>query len=101
MRIPGGKPPPQPSPGVPEEGVVPAPETRTELLQPPFGLEGEAVTARAHGAGRLRRRVWSWQAGMAPYLFVLPFVILFCVFMLYPLAWSIWLSLQKTAGPMV
>ena len=51
-------------------------------------------------AGRLHRRYWRWQARRAPYLFMLPFGILFCVFMLYPLVWSVWLSLQKNAGPL-
>src|SRR5947209_3167180 len=45
-----------------------------------------------------RRRLWSWQYRYAPYLFVLPFVVLFCVFLLYPLAWSVSLSFRQTAG---
>src|SRR4051794_16652895 len=47
----------------------------------------------------LRKRLWSWQAKGAPYLFVLPFVALFLTFMLYPLARSLVLSFYKSAGP--
>lgn len=46
-----------------------------------------------------RDRLWNWQHRYAPYLFVLPFVLLFAVFMLYPLVRSIVLSLYKSAGP--
>lgn len=46
-----------------------------------------------------RERLWSWQARNAPLVFISPFVVLFCVFMLYPLGRSIILSLQKSAGP--
>jgi ABC-type sugar transport system permease subunit len=47
------------------------------------------------------RRQWLWrvQHRYAPYLFVAPFVVLFCVFLLYPLISSISLSLHKAAGP--
>jgi ABC-type sugar transport system permease subunit len=44
-------------------------------------------------------RLWAWQAKAAPYLFVLPFVLLFLAFLLYPLARSIILSFEKSAGP--
>src|SRR5213083_2657280 len=46
-----------------------------------------------------RQKLWSFQARHAPYLFVAPFVILFCVFMLYPLGRSIVLSLYQVATP--
>jgi ABC-type sugar transport system permease subunit len=46
----------------------------------------------------LKRSLWSAQAQLAPYLFVLPFVILFVCFMLYPLARSLVLSFEKTSG---
>jgi ABC-type sugar transport system permease subunit len=46
-----------------------------------------------------RRTLWALQARYAPYLFVAPFVILFCAFMLYPLGRSVWLSLYKVASP--
>ena len=46
-----------------------------------------------------RERAWKLQERLAPYLFLSPFVILFCCFMLYPLARSIVLSLYKAAGP--
>src|SRR5438270_11834830 len=46
-----------------------------------------------------RRKLWSFQARFAPYLFVAPFVILFSVFMLYPLGRSIVLSLYQVATP--
>ena len=44
-------------------------------------------------------RLWKLQHRLAPYLFVAPFVLLFCCFMLYPLGRSIVLSLYKAAGP--
>lgn len=47
----------------------------------------------------LRSRLWFWQQKAAPYLFVAPFVLLFLVFMVYPLARSLILSFYKTAGP--
>lgn len=46
-----------------------------------------------------RQRLWQLQHRLAPYLFIAPFLILFCCFMLYPLARSLVLSLYKTAGP--
>lgn len=42
---------------------------------------------------------WTLQHRLAPYLFVSPFVVLFCAFMIYPLGRSIMLSLFQTAGP--
>lgn len=45
-----------------------------------------------------RRRFWSLQQRLAPYLFVLPFVVLFGVFLLYPLARSLYLSLFYAGG---
>jgi ABC-type sugar transport system permease subunit len=44
-------------------------------------------------------RLWSLQAKLSPYLFVAPFVILFCVFLIYPLVRSFQLSFYKTIGP--
>jgi ABC-type sugar transport system permease subunit len=46
-----------------------------------------------------RARLWALQYRLAPYLFVLPFVLLFLVFLLYPLLRSIILSVHQTAGP--
>ncbi|HWP40116.1 MAG TPA: sugar ABC transporter permease [Tepidisphaeraceae bacterium] len=46
-----------------------------------------------------QQRVWSWQARAAPYVFVAPFLILFLMFLLYPLTRSIVLSFYKSAGP--
>lgn len=45
-----------------------------------------------------RQRLWSLQHRLAPYLFVLPFVVLFCVFLLYPLVRSFYLSLHHLGG---
>jgi ABC-type sugar transport system permease subunit len=50
-------------------------------------------------SGTGRERLWTLQHKLAPYLFVSPFVILFCTFMLYPLGRSIVLSLYKASGP--
>jgi len=46
-----------------------------------------------------RDRWWKLQARAAPYLFVSPFLIIFCVFLLYPLARSFYLSFHRTVGP--
>jgi ABC-type sugar transport system permease subunit len=52
------------------------------------------------GSGRMtRERLWQLQRRAAPYLFLSPFVLLFCCFMLYPLGRSIVLSFYKAAGP--
>jgi len=53
-------------------------------------------SARSPGLGDA---IWSIQSKYAPYLFVSPFVILFGVFMLYPLARSLSLSFYQTYGP--
>src|SRR3954469_6809821 len=45
-----------------------------------------------------RRKLWSLQYRSAPYLFVLPFLVLFCVFLLYPLTRSFYLSLFHEGG---
>lgn len=45
------------------------------------------------------RRWWALQARLAPYLFLLPFIVLFLVFLLYPLVTSIWTSLFQYATP--
>ena len=47
----------------------------------------------------MRARLWALQARYAPYLFVSPFVLLFCTFMIYPLGRSLMLTFYKTAGP--
>ncbi|CAN5429001.1 sugar ABC transporter permease [soil metagenome] len=47
----------------------------------------------------LASRIWSLQHRFAPYLFVLPFVLLFTIFILYPLVRSLILSTYKTVGP--
>ncbi|NIA13038.1 MAG: ABC transporter permease subunit [Nitrospiraceae bacterium] len=46
-----------------------------------------------------RETFWALQRKAAPYLFVAPFVIVFCSFMVYPLLNSIWLAFQFTNGP--
>ena len=35
----------------------------------------------------------------APYVFIAPFVLVFCTFMVYPLGQSIVLAMQQTFGP--
>lgn len=50
-------------------------------------------------APSLRSRIWSLQHRAAPYLFVLPFVLLFSIFICYPLVRSLTLSTYKTVGP--
>lgn len=43
-------------------------------------------------------RLWAWQVRAAPYLFCSPFVVLFTVFMAWPLVRSLVLSVQQTVG---
>lgn len=50
-------------------------------------------------SGTWRERLWALQQKFAPYLFVSPFVVLFCAFMLYPLGRSIVLGFYKSSGP--
>ena len=46
-----------------------------------------------------KERLWQLQHRLAPYLFIAPFFILFCCFMLYPLYRSVVMSFYKYAGP--
>lgn len=46
-----------------------------------------------------RQKLWSWQHRWAPYLFISPFLILFFLFLLYPLLRSAQLSAYKVATP--
>jgi len=46
-----------------------------------------------------KAKLWILQRRLAPYLFVSPFIILFCVFMLYPLAQSVRYAFLATNGP--
>ncbi|MEV7566942.1 carbohydrate ABC transporter permease [Streptomyces tanashiensis] len=64
----------------------------TQAAAPPAGRSLPAAPAPA--AGRPRRR----RGRVAPYLFVLPAVLLFAVFKLYPIGWSFLLSLHRTVG---
>ncbi|WP_250573954.1 carbohydrate ABC transporter permease [Nonomuraea sediminis] len=54
--------------------------------------EPAALRAGRHG----RRGLNGMKA--APYLWVLPALVLFAIFKLYPIAWSFWLSLFRTDG---
>ncbi|MEU4279818.1 sugar ABC transporter permease [Streptomyces tanashiensis] len=64
----------------------------TQAAAPAAGRSLPAGPAPA--AGRPRRR----RGRVAPYLFVLPAVLLFAVFKLYPIGWSFLLSLHRTVG---
>lgn len=46
-----------------------------------------------------RDRWWKLQTRAAPYLFLSPFAVIFCIFLLYPLSRSLFLSFHKTVGP--
>ncbi|HVK05952.1 MAG TPA: sugar ABC transporter permease, partial [Armatimonadaceae bacterium] len=54
-----------------------------------------AATTGSRGGGGWQR----WQQKAAPYLFLSPFLILFCVFSIYPIVKSVSLSLYATSGP--
>lgn len=43
-------------------------------------------------------RLWALQVRAAPYLFISPFVVLFAIFLLWPLVRSVMLSFYQTAG---
>ena len=57
------------------------------------------TTSPPTAASSAKDRWWIAQTRAAPYLFVLPFVLLFCVFLLYPLARSMQMSFYRMAGP--
>src|SRR5687767_4526999 len=59
----------------------------------------DAAAAPAPARGRGNRSLWALQARGAPYLFVGPFVALFLVFTLWPVARSLALSFYRSAGP--
>jgi len=66
----------------------------------PSHAAGLKARARDHSAPRsLSQHLWSAQHRFAPYLFLLPFIILFGVFFLYPLLRSVTMSLQISSGP--
>lgn len=64
------------------------------MLQTPHATTSPHPTHTTHP-----RTWWTLQAKLSPYLFVAPFVLLFLVFMAYPLCRSLTLSFQKSAGP--
>ena len=47
----------------------------------------------------LSRKLFHWQHRYAPYVFVAPFIVVFCTFGLYPLVKSLVLSFYITSGP--
>ncbi len=71
----------------------------------PASVDGRAGAGR--GAGRAlvparSRSLGTWwrrhERRLAPYLFISPFFILFAVFMAYPTAYALWLSLHEWTG---
>src|SRR5438105_3383652 len=78
----------------------------------PLRFEPSPILSRSTGRGDrkscarpsmsnsvMRDRLWTLQHRFAPYLFVAPFVILFCCFWIYPLGRSAMLSFYKAVGP--
>jgi ABC-type sugar transport system permease subunit len=65
------------------------------------GLEAphRALEIRLMFSPATRDRFWTWQHRYAPYLFMAPFIVLFCCFLIYPLGRSIILSFYKAVGP--
>src|SRR2546428_14006679 len=43
--------------------------------------------------------LWHYQYKLAPYLFVAPFILLFCIFGIYPIGKSLYLAFHTTNGP--
>ena len=70
------------------------------LQRSDFSIQTSHPLARAAPRPAVARRQmwWSVQARVAPYLFVLPFALVFAIFMAYPLAASLSMSFQKTVG---
>ncbi|MEP6504356.1 MAG: sugar ABC transporter permease, partial [Betaproteobacteria bacterium] len=64
--------------------------TTHESVAPPAGAAGAPPPARASHAARRRRL-----RKLAPYAFIAPFFVLFGVFGLFPLLFSIWLSVHQ------
>src|SRR5215212_4562617 len=54
---------------------------------------------KAEGRRGTSSALWTVQAKYAPYFFVAPFLLLFCLFMVYPLVRSISMSFYSYAGP--
>jgi cellobiose transport system permease protein len=61
------------------------------------------ITTQAGPPGTRPQRVSGWRSRLSrldtkvsPYLFVAPFFILFAIFGIYPLIWTLWVSVHKT-----
>ena len=67
------------------------------LSHPPAAPAGQALAGagRARGPASRLRALWRYRW---PYLFIAPFFILFAVFFVYPILFSLWLSLHDTRG---
>ncbi len=69
------------------------------ICKPAFRPQKQAINppqAAVRNSALIRRNtLWNAQARWAPYLFILPFVVLFCVFLLYPLGRSIVMSFSQ------
>jgi ABC-type sugar transport system permease subunit len=74
--------------------TAPAPPNRPAAAAPRSGEPKRGGVPRPSSS-----RWWVLQQRLAPYLFVSPFLILFCVFFLYPLIRSLVLSFCNTIGP--
>src|SRR5579862_8768976 len=87
-------------PPAPEQNSDDAHVQSTALLPDldPRAKEHHGVAVVGRNPKDRRQRLWALQARGAPYLFLLPFFILFVGFMLYPLGRSLILSFQKTSG---
>jgi ABC-type sugar transport system permease subunit len=64
----------------------------TQATRQASGVPGHrSVTGRSGALHRLWRNRW-------PYLFIAPFFVLFAVFFLYPIGFSLWLSFREWSG---
>jgi ABC-type sugar transport system permease subunit len=73
-------------------------QAETAGMPAPIDIERSPLTP-ALSLPRRGGKAWTLQAKLSPYLFVAPFAILFCVFIIYPLVRSFQLSFYKTIGP--
>ncbi|KHF28776.1 L-arabinose transport system permease protein AraP [Anoxybacillus sp. BCO1] len=59
-------------------------------------VEVNSMTPKVEGHTKMKKHVWKKK--IVPYIFIAPSVILFSIFMLYPIGYSFVMSFQTSAG---
>lgn len=67
-------------------------------MQPQPEEVGQAGARKASDAGPSKRRWGGRRSTVAPYLFLLPFFVIYCTFLLYPTFSALWLSFQDAVA---